>query len=615
MTERKDTRNGQSKQDFDLSPLIEDPDALARNTAELVEQLGRVAAAVVKPIEERGSELDTTDRLHDFYSTVSKVGKYWIESPERAMEAQSRIASQYMDLWAKSFHRFSGRDVERTVEPHPSDRRFKDEQWDDNPLFDFLKQAYLITANWADELVDRADELDPHTKRKAAFYIKQITNAISPSNFAGTNPEVLRETIASRGENLVRGMKMLAEDMHAGDGTLRVRQSSPDAFKVGENLAITPGKVIFQNEICQLIQYEPTTTEVRKRPVLVVPPWINKFYVLDLNPEKSLIKWMVDQGHTVFIVSWVNPDPSLSEAGWASYMQKGIFETVDVVTDLCKEKEIDIVAYCVGGTLASIALAHMAARGDKRVATATFFTTQVDFRYAGDLLVFIDEAQIDALERVMEDRGYLEAGRMNTTFNMLRSNDLFWSYAVNNYLKGKEPQPFDLLHWNSDSTRMTPANHKFYLRRLYMNNEITKGDIELADEAIDLSKITIPVFTVATKEDHIAPPKSVLLGASFYGGPVEFVLSGSGHIAGIVNPPHKKKYGYMTDGEIKEPDDLDHWMETATPHEGSWWPHWDQWVRGHSDEKIKARKVGTRKYKPLEDAPGSYVKMQSVTGQ
>ena len=597
---------------YNIKNLIDDPETFARNTAQIVEQMGKVVSAYVKPIEERGNEADTTDRLNDFFTTIAQVGKYWTEKPERALEAQNRITSQYMELWSQSMRSFSGEESTKVVEPRSNDRRFKDTEWEENPLFDFLKQAYLITANWANDLVDDADELDDHTKLKAQFYITQLVNAVSPSNFAGTNPEVLRETLASKGENLVRGMKMLAEDMKAGDGALKIRQSSPTAFKVGENIATTPGKVIFQNEICQVIQYEPTTKTVRKRPVLVVPPWINKFYILDLNPQKSLIKWMVDQGNTVFVLSWVNPDRDLAYAGWDTYMEEGIFKACDAVSSICPDTQIDLAGYCVGGTLCSIALAHMAQTGDERIASATFYTTQVDFTHAGELLVFIDELQIDALEKVMDERGYLEAGRMSTTFNLLRSNDLFWSYAVNNYLRGKEPSAFDLLHWNSDSTRMTPKNHAFYLRHLYMLNDITEGRIHLAGQDIDLSKITIPVFTLATIEDHIAPAKSVLLGSSFYGGPVEFVLAGSGHIAGVVNPPAKNKYGYMSDGEMSEPDNLDKWKASATPHDGSWWPHWDEWIRGLDNEQVPARKIGNQKYKPIEDAPGSYVKKQST---
>ena len=600
------------KQHYQIQNLIDDPESFAKNAATIVQEFGKVAAAYAKPIEERGNESDSADRMTDFFSTIAQVGKYWTEKPERALEAQTRITSQYLELWASSMRSFSGEKAEKVVEPSSDDRRFQDKDWEENPLFDFLKQAYLITANWANDLVDEAEDLDEHTKLKAQFYMKQLVNAASPSNFAGTNPEVIRETLASKGENLVRGMKMLSEDMKAGDGTIKMRQSSPAAFTVGENLATTPGKVIFQNEICQVIQYEPTTKTVRKRPILVVPPWINKYYILDLNPQKSLIKWMVDQGNTVFVLSWINPDRDLAYAGWDTYMERGIFAATDVVASVCPDTKIDLAGYCVGGTLCSIALAHMAKTGDDRIASTTFYTAQVDFTYAGELLVFIDKLQIDALEKVMQERGYLEAGRMSTTFNLLRSNDLFWTYAVNNYLRGKEPSAFDILHWNSDATRMTPKNHAFYLRHLYMLNDITQGRIHLAGQDIDLSKIKIPVFTLATQDDHIAPAKSVLLGSSFYGGPVEFVLGGSGHIAGVINPPHKNKYGYMTGGDTSEPDNLEKWKKSATKHDGSWWPHWGEWIRTLDDEQVEARKIGNATYQPIEDAPGSYVKKESI---
>ena len=329
---------------FNLNNLLDDPESFARNASDAVNEMGNVAAAILKPIEKRGSELDTSDRFQDFFSTLAAVGKHWVETPEKSLEAQTRITKQYMELWASSMKRFSGEEAEKTVEPAASDRRFKDEQWEENPLFDFLKQAYLITANWADDLVNDADTLDDHTRLKAKFYVKQLMNAASPSNFAGTNPEVLRETLESKGENLAKGMKMLAEDMRAGDGGIRLRQSPPTAFEVGTNLATTKGDVIFQNEICQIIQYAPTTAKVRKQPILVIPPWINKFYILDLNEEKSLIKWMVDQGNTVFVLSWVNPGPELAYAGWDTYMQRGIFDALDVVTSICPKPKVDLVA-------------------------------------------------------------------------------------------------------------------------------------------------------------------------------------------------------------------------------------------------------------------------------
>jgi polyhydroxyalkanoate synthase len=491
--------------------------------------------------------------------------------------------------------------------PQPGDKRFADPEWSSNQFFDFLKQAYLLTSDWANRLVKDANGVDPHTRQKAEFYVKQFVNAVAPSNFVLTNPELLRETFASNAENLVRGMRMLSEDIEAGQGNLKIRQSDPTVFEVGRNLATTPGKVIFQNELMQLIQYEASTTDVLKTPLLIVPPWINKFYVLDLTPEKSFIKWCVDQGVTVFVISWVNPDARHADMGFDEYMRLGPLAALDVVEQITGESKVHTIGYCVGGTLLAIALAYLAAKNQDRVASATLFTAQVDFTYAGDLLVFVDEQQISALERRMKERGYLEAGNMATAFNMLRSNDLIWPYVVNNYLRGKKPYPFDILYWNSDATRMPAANHSFYLRNCYLDNKLSKGEMTVAGERLDLRKVTVPIYNLATREDHIAPAKSVLKGSALFGGPVRYVLAGSGHIAGVVNSPNKTKYQYWTsEGPLGE--DVDAWLKGATEHPGSWWPDWLQWLRDRNPETVPARAIGSPKYQPIEDAPGSYVK-------
>ncbi|MGE0844817.1 MAG: PHA/PHB synthase family protein, partial [Flavobacteriaceae bacterium] len=465
------------------------------------------------------------------------------------------------------------------------------------------------TSNWAEKAVDTTEGLDEHTRHKAHFYLRQIINALSPSNFVMTNPALLRETLEANGENLVRGMQLLAEDIELGKGELKIRQSDPSKFRIGENIAMTPGKVVYQNDLMQLIQYEPTTEEVLKRPLLVVPPWINKFYVLDLNPEKSFIRWAVAQGHTVFVISWVNPDERQSLKSFAEYMIEGPLTALDVIRDITGVKKVNAIGYCVGGTLLAVTLGWMAARKDTRIATATLFTTQVDFTHAGDLKVFVDEEQISALEAEMGKRGYLEGRRMATAFNMLRSNDLIWPYVVNNYLRGKGPTPFDLLYWNSDSTRMPAANHSFYLRNCYLENNLSQGRMEVAGTRLDLKKCKIPIYNLATREDHIAPAKSVFVGSAAFGGEVTYVVSGSGHIAGVVNPPEKKKYQYWTGG--KPEGDFDEWMAKSEEHPGSWWPHWHAWIESHDARKVPARKVGSDDHPPLEDAPGSYVKVQT----
>jgi polyhydroxyalkanoate synthase len=541
--------------------------------------------------------------------TLGQVAEYWLADPQRALEVQSSLGKAYLDLWANAVRRMAGEKTEPVTLPEPRDRRFADPEWSSNQFFDFLKQAYLLTVKWANQLVEDAKGVDPHTRHKAEFYVRQIANAIAPSNFVLTSPELLRETLTSNAGNLVRGMHMLAEDIEAGGGDLKIRQSDASKFEVGRNLALTPGKVVYENELMQLIQYAPSTDKVLKRSLLIVPPWINKFYVLDLNPEKSFVKWAVDQGLTVFIISWVNPDAQLARKSFEDYMREGPLAALAAIKEATGEGKVNAIGYCVGGTLLGVTLAYMAAMRDKRIASATFFATQVDFTHAGDLKVFADEEQISAVERQMAERGYLEGRKMANAFNLLRSNDLIWPYVISNYLKGKEPLPFDLLYWNADATRMPAANHSFYLRNCYLENNFTKGKMVIGGKPLDLKKVTAPIYNLATREDHIAPAKSVLLGSKFFGGEVKYVLSGSGHIAGVVNPPGKSKYQYWT-GPKPTSDNLDKWLAKATEHAGSWWPDWFEWLKSHGATTVKARVPGAGKLKPIEDAPGSYVKVR-----
>jgi len=585
-----------------------DYDVLGKNLARMMEEGGRALAAYMKPREQGVLKSGAAEEWADITKTLGRVFEYWLADPGRAVELQATLGKAYLDLWAASVKRLSGETSEPIVKPDPRDRRFSDPEWSANPFFDFLKQAYLLTNSWAQHLVEDAKDLDDRTRLKAEFYIKQIANAVSPSNFVLTNPELLRETLGSNAENLVRGMHMLAEDIAAGGGELKIRQSDASNFEVGRNLAITPGKVVFQNELMQLIQYAPTTEKVLKRPLLIVPPWINKFYVLDLNPEKSFIKWCVDQGVTVFVISWVNPDARLAKKNFEHYMREGPLAALDAIRQATGERQVHAAGYCVGGTLLAVTLAYMAAKNDRRIASATLFATQVDFTHAGDLKVFVDEDQIQMVERRMAELGYLEGKRMASAFNMLRSHELIWPYVVNNYLKGKQPLPFDLLYWNSDSTRMPAANHSFYLRNCYLDNTLSRGEMEIGGQKLDLRKVTIPIYNLATREDHIAPAKSVFLGSRSFGGPVRFVLSGSGHIVGVVNPPSKNKYQYWIGG--KPDGDLDAWLAQAKENPGSWWPDWLAWLRKINNTEVAARKPGGGKLKPIEDAPGSYVKVR-----
>jgi polyhydroxyalkanoate synthase len=585
-----------------------DVEAFSRNLARLVEEGGKAMAAYLAP-REAGRKDDMADDIADAIKTMGHVAEYWMADPQRTVEAQTRLMGGYLSVWANTMKRLAGEEVAPVVAPDPRDARFKDAGWSESPIFDALKQAYLVTSKWAEDMVEEAEGLQPHTKHKAEFLVRQLANAISPSNFVVTNPEVIRETLSSSGENLVKGMQHLTEDLIAGKGTLKIRQTDMSAFEVGRNLATTPGKVVYENELMQLIQYAPATGQVKKTPVLIVPPWINKFYILDLTPEKSMIRWLVDQGVTVFTISWVNPDARLAAKGFDDYMRDGIMAALDQVAIASGERRVHTVGYCVGGTLLAVTLAYMAATGDDRIASSTFLTTQIDFTHAGDLKVFVDEEQLAVLERKMKQMGYLEGSKMASAFNMLRSNDLIWPYVVNNYMKGKAPFPFDLLYWNADSTRMPAANHSYYLRNCYLTNNIARGLADLSGVRIDMTKVQVPVYSLATREDHIAPPNSVFIGANMLSGPVRYVLAGSGHIAGVVNPPAKMKYQYWADGPVGP--SFEAWLDGAREHKGSWWPDWLQWFSALHPDEVQARAVGGGRLQPIEDAPGRYVKQRS----
>ncbi|WP_027553612.1 alpha/beta hydrolase [Bradyrhizobium sp. Cp5.3] len=587
-----------------------DAEAFAMNVARALESSGKALAAYIKPRESGEVQDRPPTELTEVVKTFTSVAEYWLADSSRSSDLQTKLAKDYLDLWGSAVRRMAGQEASPAIAPSPRDKRFADPEWKSNQFFDFVMQLYLLTTRWAQELVHDADGLDPHTRRKAEFYVQQVTNALSPSNFVLTNPEVLRETVASNGENLARGLKMLAEDIAAGKGMLKIRQSNPDNLVVGVNMATTPGKVIYQNEMMQLIQYSPTTEKVLRTPLLIVPPWINKFYILDLKPEKSYIKWCVDQGITVFVISWVNPDKRLGNKSWEDYMKEGPLTAMDVIEKATGEMKVHTAGYCVGGTMLATTLAWLAEKRRQRVSSATFFAAQVDFTHAGDLLVFVDEEQIAALEHDMRAAGVLEGSKMAMAFNMLRSNDLIWSYVVSNYLKGQQPSAFDLLHWNSDATRMTQANHSYYLRNCYLENRLSTGTMVLDNTLLDLSKVKVPVYNLATREDHIAPAESVLYGSQFFGGPVKYVLSGSGHIAGVVNPPASNKYQYWTNENIKDVN-VAQWMKDAEEHKGSWWPDWREWLGGLDPEEVPARAVGGNGLAPIEDAPGSYVRVRA----
>ncbi len=534
--------------------------------------------------------------------------------PGTVMQRQFNLWGDYAKLMATMSRRMAGEHVKPAIAPARTDKRFAHPAWNENPMLDFVKQSYLIFGRWLENTIHEVEFDDPHDKAKAEFFTKQFVDAFAPSNFAMLNPEVVEATIESKGENLLKGLQNLLEDIDRGHGELAIRQADLDYFKLGENIATTPGKVVVQNEIIQLIQYEPTTEKVAKTPLLVVPPWINKFYILDLQPQNSFIKWMVDQGRTVFVISWVNPGTELKDKTFADYIRQGLFEALDAVRAATGQKKADTIGYCIGGTMLSTALALMAKKGDKRINSATFFTAQADFSEAGDLLLFVDDEQLDAIEKQMDAAGGVLEGRaMATTFNMLRSNDLIWSFVIDNYMKGKNPAKFDLLFWNSDATRMPKNVHLFYLREFYQYNRLAKGEMVIDGETLDISAVDIPIFMQAGETDHIAPPNSIYKTAKLFASngndKVQYMLAGSGHIAGVVNHPAKNKYHHSTNRAL--PATIGEWKESAELHPGSWWPYWIEWLNSVSPGEVEARIPGDGDLDIIEDAPGSYVKVKA----
>ena len=499
-----------------------------------------------------------------------------LANPMALVETQAEFWQDYLTLWQRTTQRMLGFAAEPVIEPAKDDRRFRHEQWSENTVFDFIKQSYLLSARCLHGTVKGADGLDDTTRRRLEFHTRQLVDALSPSNFAHTNPEVVAATMESGGGNLVKGLENLLDDLERGKGKLKVSMTDREAFEIGKNIATTPGKVVYQNELMQLIQYTPTTRQVDRRPLLIIPPWINKFYILDLQPKNSFIKFCLDQGKTVFVISWINPDERHRDLGWESYMTLGPLAALDAIEEATGEAEVNVIGYCIGGTLLATVLGHMAATGDHRFTSATFFTCIMDFEEAGELTLFVDEEQLAKIERQMEEKGYLDAGAMAATFNLMRANDLIWSFVVGNYLLGKEALPFDLLYWNSDSTRMPAATHRYYLRNMYQKNLLKEpGGLTLKGTPIDLSKVETPVFLLSAREDHIAPWRNTYTAAGLYAGPVRFVLAGSGHIAGVINPAASTKYGFCTNEAL--PADPEAWLEGATQHPGSWWPAWAEW--------------------------------------
>lgn len=595
-----------SKPDAPAAPPPEvDAQQLAENMAKAGDTWQRILQALATQQLAQPATLGHTDPLSFAESMLHTVRTMQVD-PQAVANTQLALLQDHMKLWQNVTGKLLGREDGDYIEGNPRDKRFKDEAWSKQPVFDYLKQSYLINARFLQQSLDSIHGLDAHALHKLGFFTRQLIDALSPSNFLLTNPEAMRLTIESNGATLVRGLEQLLGDIERG----RISMTDEKAFALGRDLASTPGSVVYENDLMQLIQYAPATKQVHEVPLLLVPAWINKYYILDLRPENSLVKFLTEQGFTVFIISWVNPDEKLGRKSFEDYLKEGPLKALDVIEKISDSKKTSIMGYCLGGTLTAITLAYLkATKQSHRVASATYLTTLLDFAEAGDLKVFIDDTQLDALEARMSERGYLEADAMATTFNMLRANDLIWSNVVNNYLLGKSPFPFDLLYWNADSTRMPAAMHAFYLRTMYQRNELIKpGGITLGGVRINLSKIETPTYLLSTKEDHIAPWVATYAATQIFDGDVTFTLADSGHVAGVINPPAKKKYGYWTGTHM--PPDAEEWLAETNEQPGSWWPHWAKWQAKHAGKKIAARKVGSAKFKPIEKAPGRYAKVR-----
>jgi polyhydroxyalkanoate synthase len=579
-------------------------DELVETSRQLTELALKLYAKGMDPVN-HGSGRDFDDPMGLARASLELSQAAWA-NPGRVAAAQLTLWWDYVTLAQRTALRLMGAEPDPVAEPEDGDRRFRHAGWDENVVFDVMKQAYLLTSRaWVD-LVKDFDELDDRTQQKLAFTISQTADALSPSNFAFTNPEVLQAITESGGRNLVEGLKNLMSDLADSDGQLNIKTTDHDAFEVGKNLAVTKGKVVFQNELMQLIQYAPTTEQVHRTPLLIMPPWMNKFYIMDLRPGNSMMEWLVDQGHTVFMVSWVNPDERLGHKGFEDYMKEGPLAALDAIEQATGERQVNVTGYCLGGILLSATAAWLKAKGDDRIKSATYLTTMVDFCDTGEVSLFIDEEGLGSLEERINERGFLDGKLVDVTFRTLRANDLIWSFFINSYLLGRSPKPFDILYWNADSTNMPAATHTFFMRNMYLENRLREpGGITLAGEPIDVTRVDTPSYVFSAKEDHIAPWKTGYESAKLFAGPVTFVLGASGHIAGVVNPPEKQKYGYWTNEAF--PAEADAWFDTAAEHAGSWWPHWMRWLGTHAGEMVPARTPGDGKLAPIEDAPGSYV--------
>ncbi len=554
----------------------------------------RLVEAVLKPLANGGGP----DVAEVFKSLAAGIG----QDTARWLDIQTRYYQKQLELWASLAAPIAGSSATPVITPDPTDRRFRASEWRE-PYFSYLVQSYLLSAHWLKEVVDSA-KLEPHAKKKLSFFARQLTDAISPANFPWSNPEAVKLAAETQGESLARGLKNLAADLENG----LVSMTDESAFEVGRNLAITPGAVIYENEFFQLIQYWPATETVYEQPLVMVPPCINKYYILDLQPENSFVRFAIEQGHTVFMVSWRNMPPSMGHATWDDYLEQGVIKAIALAADVCGVEKVNALGFCVGGTLLGAALAVLRARGENAVASLTLLATMLDFSDTGELSVFVDEAYVSKREQDFAGGGVLHGRELALTFASLRANELIWHYVVNNYLKGRTPEPFDLLFWNCDSTNLPGAMYVYYVRNMYLENSLrSPGKLMMCDVPVDLGRIDMPAYVLATREDHIVPWRTAYASAHLLTGRIEFVLAASGHIAGVINPSSRNRRNYWLNETVEH--DPERWLAGAASHPGSWWTHWSGWLAAHGGARITARRVlGDGRYREIEPAPGRYVK-------
>ncbi|MBP6986243.1 MAG: class I poly(R)-hydroxyalkanoic acid synthase [Alphaproteobacteria bacterium] len=587
-----------------------DDGQLENMTKEFTRLMGEAQQAMLQQLEKKPDSMQMLSAF-GMSKTFFEAYQELLKNPQPIQEATDKYLKECFDLW-QSMLMLPGQKSMEKIKESIRDKRFKDPLWSDTPYAAFLMQSYLMYAQWAESVANDLEGLDEGSRRKFKFYTRQMVDALSPSNFAWSNPIVLKKTIESQGQNLLKGMRQFIEDMGAGKSLMNIQNTDRDAFELGRDLASTPGKIVFQNHLMQLIQYTPQTESVNQIPVLVVPPWINKYYILDLQPHNSLAKWLVEQGNTVFMISWVNPGQDLKDTDFEDYLKYGSLEAMQVIQDITAEKKTNLVGFCLGGISLAVLMGYLKEKASESINSLTLMASPLDFSQAGELTLFMEPEFLGQIAGRIEEMGLLDGAVMGATFNMLRANDLIWSAFINNYLLANEQQQFDMLYWNADNTNLPSKMFNYYIQEMYVKNGLIQpNSLKIMGQGVDISQADVPVFIVATHDDHIAPWKSMYEALGCLKGPVKFVLGGSGHVAGIINHPDAKKYGHWQNADYSV--SADEWLKQAAYSHDSWWLAWKNWIedyKGFPREAIK-RKPGKGKYKVIEEAPGSYVRVSS----